>query len=326
MTQGTFSPEPPYRDQRTGLILFGSFSIFFGVVCLLISLVMFLAAAVGFPTGQTARINLFSGLFYLIPAAIGIWLGIGSVLCRRWARTLLFLYSLGWLVIGVISIFSIFLMADVMRAGMMQPEAKISEAMVATVQKVMFAVMGIIYILIPGAFTWFYARTSTRLTCEARDPRERWTDRCPLPLLALVGLTFFTAAMMPATFLYTPVFPLFGMFLKGVPATMAYLSVCGCLGLSAWGLFRRWTFFWWLALGSTVFLLVSYWVTFQSRGLMEMYRQMELPAETLRILEASSLVSDSRFLYFGLVAWLPYFGLILYVRRYMKGGRDESPG
>jgi len=72
-----------------------------------------------------------------------------------------------------------------------------------------------------GIWTFFYSSRHVKATCEARDPVPRWTDACPLPVLALCLWAWLCLPMM----LFMPfsghmVMPFFGMFLTGAPAAV----------------------------------------------------------------------------------------------------------
>ena len=64
----------------------------------------------------------------------------------------------------------------------------ITPAMITAMLVIGFAVTAVFMLLLPAAFLVFYQRASVRATCQRRDPQARWTDRCPLPVLA-VSLT-----------------------------------------------------------------------------------------------------------------------------------------
>jgi len=60
------------------------------------------------------------------------------------------------------------------------PEAARTVAMI-----VALGFMGLLFIVLPGGLILVYQSRHTKATCEARDPVPRWTDACPLPVLAL---------------------------------------------------------------------------------------------------------------------------------------------
>jgi hypothetical protein len=118
--------------------------------------------------------------------------------------------------------------------------------------------------------------------------------------------------------LYTPAFPFFGFLLEGAPALGLVVFFCAFFAACAWGLFRLKPAFWWAAVLAMVVFFLSYSVTFWHGGLLELYRRMDLPEETLQMLSRSPWVKSP---YAGLLS-LPYLlfflGLMVWIRRYFK--------
>jgi hypothetical protein len=98
---------PVYKDRSTGLVLFGVLELGIALVCLLGFAFMLLSAgmtAAGAVAGAPAvnRGTIVSGsLFYLGVAAFFGTMGAGSLLARRWARTLMLIVSWLWLAVGI---------------------------------------------------------------------------------------------------------------------------------------------------------------------------------------------------------------------------------
>ena len=70
--------------------------------------------------------------------------------------------------------------------------------------------MGGVMLVLPAGFLLFYQRASVCATCQRRDGQVRWTDRCPLPVLAVSVLMAFSALCMLSMAVGWPVFPVFG--------------------------------------------------------------------------------------------------------------------
>src|SRR5262249_52189470 len=146
-------------------------------------------------------------VFYLPAAVVFIWLGIGLALARRWARTLTIVLSWMWLVFGVagfvILLFFLGPMTEAIRAQ--QPNLPPEALMIMQVASGGIAACA--YIILPGILLIFCQGESVRLTCERRDPKIPWTDRCPMTVLALslsLVLAFGSMALVP---LYGSVMP-----------------------------------------------------------------------------------------------------------------------
>ena len=54
----------------------------------------------------------------------------------------------------------------------------------------------VFFILVPAVWTFFYNSRHVKATGEAPDPVTRWTDACPLPVLAICLWTWFCVPMM----------------------------------------------------------------------------------------------------------------------------------
>ena len=93
------------------------------------------------------------------------------------------------------------------------------DAMRVVMTVVALAFGGVIYVIIPGALVLFYRSPHVKATCEARDPVVRWTDACPLPVLAVSLMLGLGAAWMPVMIVASrSVVPCFGCYLSGAPA------------------------------------------------------------------------------------------------------------
>src|SRR2546428_6930928 len=102
VTPGTV---PTYKNRRTGLIAFGIVMVGVGCIVALFLPLSFLgqfvgAKSMGIPPnyGILAQTVFLYGLI-----AVGfIWLGVGSIKWRRWARVLLLIFDWCWLVAGLV--------------------------------------------------------------------------------------------------------------------------------------------------------------------------------------------------------------------------------
>ena len=159
---------------------------------------------------------------------------------------------------------------------------------------------------------------SVRATCQRRDPQIRWTDRCPMPVLALSILHASSAAMwMPAMAVYGCVMPVFGVILSGAVGAAVILLLTLVLAYLAWGTYRLQMAAWW----GTLLLWIAgtlNMITFSQTGLMEMYEKMNMPAAQLDMMRKSGMIETmSRWMpWMGLVGGALWLGYLLYVRRY----------
>ena len=98
------SPARDYKDRKVGLLLFGILQLLIGFGCAMTVPLMVLGTIVGAtvdPSAQTSIRMMIPGLLFYVAIAVGfIWLGIGSILARRWARTIILVCSWIALVCG----------------------------------------------------------------------------------------------------------------------------------------------------------------------------------------------------------------------------------
>jgi hypothetical protein len=149
---------------RAGLVVFGVILIGIGAVK------TFLAAGLVVPgspetvPGDIRQILLQGG------GALGaVVVGVGSMFGRRWAR------SLG-VCLGVVGLGAAAL--ALIHAAILVAILKVAPTWTWTAWAVPLAGL-----VLNAALIGFYALPGVRRACEILDPVERWTDRCPLPVL-----------------------------------------------------------------------------------------------------------------------------------------------
>src|ERR1035438_6551077 len=120
-------PLPDYKDRSTGLIIFGILTLLLGCfVGLFVPLMLFgqmmAAKAPNAPPANAAAILPVVAIYGGLAVAL-IWLGIGSIKARRWARALLLIFSWSWLVMGIVmTVVMPFIMSKTM--ANLPPDAK----------------------------------------------------------------------------------------------------------------------------------------------------------------------------------------------------------
>ena len=309
-----------FKDRKTGLVVFGILQIIFGGFCaLMVPLMIFgmIASAVLDNSGaapMSLSMMIPGVLLYVLVAVWFICMGIGSVKARRWARALVLVSSWLWLISGIGGlIFILLLMPDMYEKmgenGQMPPEV----ARIMTY--VMTGFMTVFYAIIPAVLVLFYGSKNVKATCEFRDPRVRWTDKCPLPVLALSLMFGFWVVSMPFTVCYGCAIPFFGSILTGLSGAGVVLLVMLLAGYVAWGTYRLSINAWWCAV-----LLVTAWassaaITFSRVSILDFYEKMNFPEQQLDTMKQFSISQDYMVLF--LVLWAAAFiGYLLYTRRY----------
>ncbi|ACB75440.1 hypothetical protein [Opitutus terrae] len=316
----------PYKDRKAGLIVFGILEILIGAFFLFSLAATAVSRVVLAHRPELAQQYQGSTLWPTLLingglVVVFVWLGIGSLLARRWARAISL--CLGWigLISGVIACVSMAWVLPAIDAAMQQAAEQngqhLSAGIVVFVKILTVSMMLLMYVIIPGALVLFYRSRHVRLTCETRDPVERWTDRCPLPVLALVLLLAFSAVAMVMTIpLYGRAFPFFGMIITGAPALVLFGAFAVFCGAAARGLYRLQPWALWSYAVVVVVFAINSAVTFTGGGLMRYYEAIGLPEAQLKQIEAMKLLQTDSLIWFGTAAALVFLGYLIWLRKY----------
>ncbi|MCH7556232.1 MAG: hypothetical protein IIB56_02115 [Planctomycetes bacterium] len=309
-----------FKDRKTGLVIFGILHIIFGGFCALMVPLMILGMIASIALDKSGAAPMSPAM--MIPAVllytlIAVWficMGIGSIKARRWARALVLVSSWLWLISGISGvIFMLLLMPDMYEkmgeSGQMPPVA-------ARIMKyVMMGFMTVFYVIIPAALVLFYGSKNVKATCEFRDTKVRWTDKCPLPVLALSLIFGFWAVSMLSMGLYGWVIPFFGSILTGLSGAVVVLLFISLAGYVAWGTYRLSINAWWCAVLLIIAWALSMAITFSRVSILDFYEKMNFPEQQLDAMKQFSISQDYMVLFF--VLWAAAFmGYLLYTRRY----------
>jgi hypothetical protein len=314
---------PAFKDRKTGLVLFGILTILLGLLCALFVPLMFFGQAMSAKSGiaQNTQAIFPAVIMYGVLAVILVWLGVGSMMARRWARALLLIFSWSWLVIGVVSmVVMAFIMPQVMQA--VQPPASSGQPQIpAAAQSLMIiiplVVLGFIYVILPGALVFFYGSRHVKATCESYDPTVRWTDRCPLPVLAVsLWLVFSALMMLMMAVVYKGVLPVFGTFVVGPVGVTLCVLVALIWSYCAWALYRLQRRALWIVISVFLIFCISAFITYSRHDLMEIYPLMGYSPEMI------AEISKFNFLKGPMMSWglicfgIPFIGYLLYLHRF----------
>jgi hypothetical protein len=303
-----------YHDRRTGLILFGIFEILMGGFCALMILFMMFAQAMGNRAGTPPRNVAHAMMIYAVAGVAFIWLGIGSISARRWARALLACLSGMALCGGLIGGACLAFMLPHLNRIMALNQAALPPGTLHIVEIIMTVVVLVINIIIPGVLFLFYRSPHVKRTCEVRDPVERWTDRCPLAALAYSLLMGFGGIFALGLLVNFHVFPVFGIFATGAAGYAVTVLAAGVLLYLAWGLYRLQVAAWWIALGMQLISAISGVVTFWRPDVTELYLKMGLDHRAAAAV--GDMFSVPAFTWMIPISILPWLVWLLCIRRY----------
>ena len=313
-----------FKDRKAGLVVFGILTVLMGGFCaLMVPLMLFgqaMATKQGSPMG--AHTILPAAMMYGGIAVLFIWLGIGSIMARRWARALLLVLSWSWLVIGVISVgVMAFVLPKAMEsAAAFQPagQPQPSPAASPIFMWIMMFFLTIIYVVVPGVWVLFYRSRHVKATCEAHDPAPCWTDRSPLPVIAVsLWLAFSCATMLMMAVAFKGVIPIFGTFVAGPLGSALYVLVALVFGYSVWALYKlRWSG-WWLIVAAICLFSVSAFITYSRHDISELYVLMGYSEQELAMIRQFTFLKGNTMAWCTLGGMVPFLGYLLYLRRYL---------
>jgi apolipoprotein N-acyltransferase len=98
--------------------------------------------------------------------------------------------------------------------------------------------MTVFYLIIPAAFVFFYGSKNVKATCEFRDSQVRWTDKCPLPVLAVSFIFGLWAVSMLLAGLCGWLIPFFGSILSGMTGALVSLVAALLYLYVVWGTYK----------------------------------------------------------------------------------------
>lgn len=285
-------PTTEFKSRRTGLIVFGILEIIIGLIYLVPMGALMLPAVTQAVPDAVMAIAILAAL-----AIVSIWLGIGTLMGRRWARALSLLVAWDWLAVGLLMlVYSLF--APDMSTGMLG--------------------VFIFITLVAAMFVFFYGSKNVKATFEARDPHIRWTDKCPLPVLALslaYGLT--TLSALIGTYTNTPI-PFFGTLLTGLASQVYYLLQLGLAAYLAWGTYNLTRNAWLMSVGLTVLFGASAVVSYSTIDMTTLYRAMNVPYDQIELMRQQGWGTDRIAFIFGVLSIL-WLGYLVYVKKYFTG-------
>lgn len=311
-----------FKDRRTGLVIFGITTILIGVICAL--MVLFLGLSLFLPTRPgtpppTIQTLLPVMPIYALGAVACVWLGVGSILKRRWARALLLIGSWSGLLVGLIALVFIGLSLPEIHKSMQDamPTASPATQMIPLI--IMGVVVLVIYVVLPSTWLLFYRSRNVKATCDYYDPVPRWTDRCPLPVLALVlWLAVTVASFFIMAFSNLTVLPFFGMFLYGTPAIAASAVLAFVYAYAMRRAYLLDIRGWWIMVVGITLFAISALITYSRNDLMEVYRMLNFPPEQLAQMEKFNFLQGN-LLYLSVVLWVvPALAYLFYIKKFFK--------
>jgi len=306
-------PGPQYRDRSVGLIAFGIAQILIGGCALLGMLGIAGTMEISARSGRMqlpAAVIATDIILFGVAAAYFLVIGYGSIRRRRWARAIALIISWMWLIAGTFGLVVVMIVLRQMSGSMAGNGA--SWGVVAGCGSLMVIVLPLVFVL-------FYRSPHVKATVDARDPKPRWTDRVPLPVLAVVLIMAFTSLMMLATVSYGKV-AFLGVIIDGPPAMVISFGFAVVFAFLAVQLYRLKESAWWTtvllhAAGAVIAVITMLRTNFD-----ELNASSGIPTAGVSVNEIYH--SPLLLTVMGLL-WAVYLGFLLSLRKYFAG--NSSP-
>jgi hypothetical protein len=324
---------PVYKDRTAGLIVVGILEIclalFFLVSLGFMAIAVFaVSASTTVPQTLNARSMLSAGLFYLALAAFFATMGVGTLRGRRWARTLMLVFSWIWLVMGVYSTVLMIFILPRMLSGMEAAAGTAGGAeLPGFMAGCMVVMLAFMYIVVPGILVLFYRSPHVKATVEAKDPKVPWTDRTPAPVLAL-SLMFGLGAAGSLMGLGYGVLPIFGRILTGFPAMLGLVVAAVLCAVLARAAYLRRPAAWWATLAIWAFGCVSGFFFFGPGGLdmRELYEAMGAATPEMEAMGIYDIWQQPAVLAMMVVGWLGWLGFLIWLRKFFRPAPQDETG
>lgn len=320
MNQAFQEIRPSHGDRSTALAVFGSLTVLLGFAFGLLIPMAIVSRAF-----REEGLHGWPSLLFAVVVYGGfggglVWLGIGSILARRWARALLLIFSWCWLIAGIYcAVCMAFCLPKVLAitAGAGAHLGPSDHLMrVISWDTLLF---GWLFVVMPAVWTFFYGSSHVQATCEERDPRPAWTDRCPLPVL---GMCVVSACWVPVLLLSAAigprVFTFFGRFLTGLPAVGVQLCVAAVWASAAWALYRLRSWGWWLIFLGSCAISISAFLTFTQSDVAELCRLLNYTQEEVQAMEESGFLTGAGIGLLLAATFLPFLAYLLFIKRYFR--------
>ena len=331
MTDGMPATQnPEFKYCKTGLVVYGIFTVLLGIGCVLIAALLSTGMIMQKFMKGSASVQLDIGmaiasvLVFVLMAMGFIWLGIGSCKALRWARSLLLTISWIYLVLGTLGVFfQLVLMSEIY--GQMVQKGQLSPELVFIIKLITFGVMTGFFVIIPGAYVLYFGRKNVKATCEYRDPKVRWTDQCPLPVLAVSLIFGSWASSMLLMGFYGWATPFFGVILNGPAGALVVIFELILFSYIAWGTYKMDIRAWWCAILTFTFWGISMIMTFSRLPLSDLFETMNYPQTQLDMMKDISSRSMPAIAWMFAFSSLAYLGYLVYVRKFFFGAaRSEG--
>jgi hypothetical protein len=310
-----------YRDKTAGLVVLGIIEIMGGLLCGLLAAVTMIPLVLSSDGAEVPQM-IVGMMFYAFLAVWLIWMAIGTIRARRWARRLMLAASWLMLICGILAMGMMFFILPKAYSANEIPDAMAKAMMAGT-----YIFLAVIYLLFPAIGILFYGGRNVRATFEHRDPGPSWTEQCPLPLLVLVIMLAMAAVSLSMMTLMNFAMPFFGAIAVGWKGAVLVLTCCAVCIVLAFAVYQQRPSAWWGVLAMLSLGTASQLITFGRVDPIAFYEAMGYSGKMLEQMRSMNWVNGSTFIVMSAVYALPVFIYLLLIKRYFgiyNKGEDDG--
>lgn len=318
----------PFKDRRGRLIAGGILQIIAGVCCAfalaLSALGMFIFNDLAEETDKNLlNIPILIGLCMYTAAMLWfLIIGLGSLSMRRWARALTLIAAWAGLVMGTATFFGMAISMPKISQIMahnegMPPDMGYISAIIG------MTVTAFIYIVFPGILILLYSGKDVKRTCEHYNSALSWTDRRPLPILAVSLVLCFQPYTISFTFLYLHNSSRFGSWFQGPLSLLIFTPGILVFLVLALGFYRLRTWAWW---GAIIFIPLVFGFnafTYTRENPSEVLKNMGVDEKLFGDMDMEALMGNPGTWIPSILMMICFLGFLLYTKRYFK--KTETP-
>jgi hypothetical protein len=184
--------------------------------------------------------------------------------------------------------------------------------------------LSILLVVLPLVFVLFYGSRSVKATVEREDPKVRWTDKCPLPVLALCFCQVLGALQIAASVGMGIGIPVFGTFIQGTPMVIVTVGISLFLLYLAWASYHLKPAGWFGTLAMLILGTLSSVITFRHIDLIDLYARMGYQGKQLEMMKKVPAWTSAQMEGYIIVWALLGLGFLWYLRRYFTPATPKT--
>ncbi len=270
----------PDKDRSVGLVVCGILEIVLGILCFSVAmLLLVMVSSTGLGGMKAAHFWMAMGIMFYLTAWF-IIMGLGSLKRCRWARSLTLVGAWVTIFFGTLVLaLALYILPELHNLLM---ESELISPMGALVfLYIAILVLLVLQVIFPLVAIVFYSMAGVQTTCERKHPSPGWTDRCPLPLLAMGSISILGSLSVFVGGTTNFVVFFFGTILKGGTGFAVLLLISISFAYVGWGAYKRKTHAWWGAYALVLLTSSSMMLTFSEMDMDMLYLHMDYTEEQM---------------------------------------------